>query len=202
MISALIMPEAPALEVKAQIRLAPLTRSHRPPSLGRKQGWLTVSNRDWNPYILTINGDDLFLRRDGGGGVVIPSGATVTIALGKDTYDLHGEGGELKVRIRESRTTILSLEPFGYVGSTGLTGVVNDGDRVSKATLFNSFSPPVVIHPPPPIIVRPPADRPPPAVVRPPAHRPPPHGRPERPGNRPGGKRDDGWSIIFNFGKK
>ena len=204
MLSALIAPEAPALEVKAQVRLAPLTRSHRAPALGRKQGWLTVSNRDWNSYTLAINGDDLFLRREGSGagGVVIPSGTTVTIVLGKDTYDLRGEGGErLKVRIRESRTTTLSLEPFGYAGATGLTGVANDGDRITQATLFNSYVPPVVVQPPPPIVVRPPAHRPPPS---------PPHGHgrpgPNRPGNRPGnrpdGKRDDGWSIIFNFGKK
>lgn len=196
MIHSLIAPVAPALDVRAQIRLAPVTRSHRPPSLGRRQGWLTVSNRDWNSYTLAISGDDLFLHREGAGagGVSIPSGTTVTIALGKDTYDLHGEGRErLKVRVRESRTTTLSLEPFGYVGATGLTGVVNDGDRVDQATLFASYAPPVVVQPRPPVIVRPPAHRP-----RPPS----PPGRHDRPGNRPGGKRDDGWSLIFNFGKR
>jgi hypothetical protein len=201
---------AEAVDFRARIQLAPIGRSQHPPALGRQQGWLTISNRDWSAYSLAVNGDNLFIYREnlGGGGIIIPSGASVTIALGRDTYDLRGGGPErLKVRIRNSRTTTLSLEPFGYVGAAGLTGVVNDGDRVTSGVLFSESHggpivvrpPPIIVAPPPPVVIRPPAHRPP-AVVRPPAHRPPAHRPPGN--NRPGGRRDDGWSLIFNFGKK
>ncbi|MDR1534435.1 MAG: hypothetical protein LBU64_04975 [Planctomycetota bacterium] len=198
-----------ALDFKVKVRLAPMARSYQPPSLGRRQGWLAISNRDWFGYTLVVGGGDkLFLHRDNAGapGVSIPSGTTVTVALNRDNYDLFGSGpGRLRVRIRESRTTTLSLEPFGYVGGTGLLGVVNDGDRVDNGTLFES--PPEVVVVRPPVIVAPP--RPPPGFNRPPAYRPPPPpphrppGRPDgRPG-RPGGRdRDDGWNLIFNFGGK
>lgn len=205
--------------VYAEVTLAPVGRHYgSPPPLGRKQGWLTITNRDWNPYTLVVNNKDkIFLYRagDGRGGMLIPSGTTVTIALEKDTYDMYGSSSEkLKVRIREGRTTTLSLEPFGYVGSTGLRGVVNDGERVRNEVLFDAYAA-VIVEPAPPttvIVNRPPP--PPPVIInRPPVvvHRPPPPGRPPhyyRPGHgrppppppprRPHHKKD-GWGFVFGI---
>ena len=217
------MPSADARDVhiQAQVNLAPLGRSYSPPPLGRKQGWLTVSNRDWQSYSVVITGKDkIYLYRDGDGygGMVIPSGATVTIALEKETYDLYGNNPDkLKVKIREGRTTTLSLEPFGYVGNTGVRGIVNDGDKVRDEILFDAYTAPIVVAPQPPAVIinRPPP--PPPVIIsRPPpsSHRPPPsygHGRPGRPGGhrpppppppRPGHHdKKDGWGFVFGFGK-
>lgn len=191
--------------MQAEVRLAPMGRSYSPPPLGRRQGWLTVSNRDWQNYTLVVDRKDkIFIYRGGQGygGVVIPSGATITIALEKETYDLYGNNSDkLKVKVREGRTTTLSLEPFGYVGNTGLMGVVNDGDKVRNEVLFDNYAPPVVIQPPPTIIVnRPPppppviVNRPPVIVHRPPAHRPPP----PPPRHRDRGRKD-GWGFSFGF---
>lgn len=193
--------------VRAEVRLAPMGRSFSPPALGRRQGWLTVSNRDWISYSLVFDRDDniyLYRSDSGMGGMVIPSGTTITVALEKDTYDLRGNtGNKLKVRVREGRTTTLSLEPFGYVGNTGLVGVSNDGDRVRRETLFSAYTTQVVVPSAPVIINRPP---PPPIVVRPPSYRPPPP-RPgyyhPRPGNRPPPPpppRRDGWGFSVHFG--
>ncbi|MCL2000683.1 MAG: hypothetical protein FWG74_04540, partial [Planctomycetes bacterium] len=163
-----VLPKAGAGTVQVNVNLAPLGRSFSPPPLARNQGWLTVSNRDWTNYSLVVQGNNrLFLYRagDGFGGTIIPSGATVTIALQKATYDLYGNHPEkLRTRIREGRTTTLSLEPFGFVGQTGLIGVVNDGDRVRNGTLFDIHVAPVVVAPPPPPGggVRPPPPPPPP----------------------------------------
>ncbi|MCC8190688.1 MAG: hypothetical protein LIP77_08650 [Planctomycetes bacterium] len=201
-----------ASRVHAEITLAPLGRHHgSPPPLGRRQGWLTISNRDWQPYTLAANHKErLFLYRagSGGGGILIPSGTTVTIALEKGTYDLYGSTSDkIKVKIREGRTSTLSLEPFGYANSPGLRGVVNDGDKVRTGTLFDPYittvvrpGPPVVVAPPPPSVIV----APPPVVIRPPAHRPPPP-RPG-PGHRPGpgghGGKNDGWGFVIGFGKR
>jgi hypothetical protein len=201
---------APA--VAAQITFAPLRQSYSPPPLGRKQGFLVISNRDWMDYGLTIDysGEKLYLHRPGMGygTVQIPSGASVTLALPKDNFELYGDSGEeLRVRIREGRTTTLSLEPVGHVGNTGLVGVVNDGDRTRSETLFYE-APSVVVQPsPPPIIVTPPPRPPvivvpprPPVVVRPPPHRPPPHGRPPPPHRpRPSRDRNKGWGFSLFF---
>lgn len=192
--------------MQAEVRLAPMGRSYSPPPLGRKQGWLTISNRDWQNYTVVVDRKDkIFIYRGGQGygGMVIPSGATITIALEKETYDLYGNNSDkLKVRVREGRTTTLSLEPFGYVGNTGLMGVVNDGDKVRNEVLFDNYAPPVVIQQPPTIIVnRPPppppviVNRPPVIVHRPPAHRPPP---PPPPRHRDRGRKD-GWGFSFGF---
>ena len=208
--------QARDVSVRAEVRMAPLSRHHgAPPPLGRKQGWLTISNRDWQPYSLVVERKDrLFLYRanEGRGGIMIPSGATITIALEKETYDLYGSRSDkLKVKIREGRTTTLALEPFGYVGSTGLRGIVNDGDKVRDEVLFDGYVHTVVVpQPAPPVVIAPPP--PPPVIVRPPVvvspgrpghHRPPPP-PPSRPGHgRPShGGKNDGWGFVFGFGKK
>ncbi len=169
---------------RAQVRMAPLGRVYPVPPLGRKQGWLTISNQDWKTYTLQQGGDDkLFLYREGTGGyggVVIPSGTTVTIAVEKDNYDLYGNNPDrLKVRVREGRTTTLVLEPFGFVGNSGLVGVVNDGERVRRGTLFDTYTTTVVVPAPPPppptvIVQPPPPPPPPPVIIRPPVRRRPP----------------------------
>ena len=202
--------QAGQVHVQAEVRLAPVGRSYAPPALGRKQGWLTISNRDWQDYTLVVDRKDkLFLYRagQGYGGMVIPSGATMTIALEKETYDLYGNNSDkLKVKIREGRTTSLSLEPFGYVGNTGLMGVVNDGDKVRNEVLYDNYAPPVVIQQPPTVIVnRPPPpppviiQRPPVVVQRPPYHRPPAH-RPPPPPRR--NDRRDGWGFTFGYSSR
>ena len=188
----------------AQVTMAPLGRAYSPPPLGRKQGWLVISNRDWMDYTLSIdyNDEKLYLYRQGQGwgSVHLPSGSTITIALEKDTWDLYGNSSEkLKVRIREGRTTTLSLEPFGYVGNTGLMGVVNDGNNIRNETLFNVYTQPVIVTPPPPAIIieQPP---PPPVIVgRPPRYRPhgyypappPPPPPPPKPERLPGATEAD-----------
>lgn len=185
-------------QMAAQVTLAPLGRAYSPPALGRKQGWLVITNRDWVNYSLNIDYKDeklyLYQEGQGWGSVHLPSGSTITLALEKDTWDLYGNASEkLKVRIREGRTTTLSLEPFGTVGNTGLIGVVNDGDRTRSETLFDMYTPPVVVTRPPAIIV----EQPPPVIVerpypRPPMHRPPPPPPPPRP-------RKQGWGFSMFF---
>lgn len=199
---------------QAEVTYAPLGRAYNsPPPLGRKQGWLTISNRDWQTYTLVVDRKDkLFLYRGGQGygGMVIPSGATVTIVVEKETYDLYGNNSDkLKVRVREGRTTTLSLEPFGYVGNTGLMGVVNDGDKVRNEVLFDNYAPPVVVQQPPIIVQQPPTvivNRPPPPppviVSRPPVVvRPGPPRRPPPPPPPPPRRHDrrDGWGFSFGF---
>lgn len=224
LVLAAIRPVAAGTTIDVRVNLAPLGRAFSPPPLGRRQGWLTVSNRDWIPLSLRIEGDRMFLHRGGGGfgGVIIGSGSSVTIALDRNTYDLFGSSPErLRVRIREGRTTTLSLEPFGFVGNTGLQGVVNDGDRVRTGVLFGGGGntvvipqPPVVVAPPPPpIIIQRPPLRPAPPPHRPP-HRPPsrpgfgpgprpqPLPEPPPPSRRPGGGRDDGWGFTFGFERR
>ncbi|MCC8109731.1 MAG: hypothetical protein LIQ30_11960, partial [Planctomycetes bacterium] len=80
----------------AEVRLAPLGRSMAPPSLGRKEGWLTISNRDWQDYTVRVEKERVFVTPGGGyrqygytggyGEVTVPSGSTVTLAVEKDTY--------------------------------------------------------------------------------------------------------------------
>ncbi|MDR0362166.1 MAG: hypothetical protein LBJ46_05715 [Planctomycetota bacterium] len=189
----------------AQIAHAPLHHSHNPPPLGRKQGWLVISNRDWMDYSLMIDysKEKIYLYRPGMGygTVQAPSGTSITLALPKDNWDVYGQGDQkLKVRIREGRTTTLSLEPFGYAGNTGLNAVANDGDRVRSETLF--FDIPQIIVQPPPVVVAPPPR--PPVVIMPPPHRPPPHRPPHRPPphrppHGPGRDRNKGWGFSLFF---
>ena len=203
--------------MQVQVTLAPMGRSFGPPPLGRKQGWVAISNRDWMDYTLNIDpgGKKLYLYRhgQGWGSVHLPSGSTITLALGNDTWDLYGDGSaRLRVRVREGRTTTLSLEPFGFVGNTGLTGIANDGSNVRRETLFAFAAQPIVVAPPPPPIIvhQPPppviVTRPPPVVIAPP-HRPPPpppHRPPPPPVHRPPppppppAKRGWGFSLFFD----
>ncbi len=196
-----------------RIALAPLHRAHAVPPLGRKQGWLAITNRDWEDYYLEQSSKDkLFLHRERVRGrgpmIAIPSGATITIAIDRDSYDLMGETSDrLRVRVREGRTTTLSLEPFGYRGNSGLVGIVNDGDRVRKETLYDTYSAPVIVPAPPPVVIERPAPPPPVVVTRPPVvverpvvvhpapgRRPPPPPPPPPPKRKP-----DGWGFFFGF---
>lgn len=210
-VTAVMALAAPAFAaMSAHVTFAPLSRQHTPPPLGRKQGWLVINNHDWMDYSLHVDysREKLYLYRQGQGygSVQVPSGSSVTLALPKDNWDLYGDSSnDLKVRIREGKTTTLSLEPFGYVGNTGLNAVVNDGERIRSESIFNAYTPPVVVQPPPPpVVVQPPPvivqPAPPPIIInRPPlpsrpGHRPPP---PSRPGRRPG--KNNGWGFSFFF---
>jgi hypothetical protein len=207
---ALVMASpATAAGVEVEVRLAPLGRTYAPPRLGSKQGWLSISNRDWKDYTFVENKKGRATLYEGGinypGSIVIPSGSTITIALEKDTWDIMGNTNDrLKVKVREGRTSTVSLEPFGYKGNTGLRGISNDGDRVRDEILFNVYvQPPVVIQPPPAIIIdRPPPppviiQRPPVVVVPPYHHRPPPPPPHYHHSGRP--HHGDSWGFSFGF---
>lgn len=168
------------------------------PSRFDKEGWLSISNHDWQPYFINIvPGDErIFISRHPNGGMVVNSGENVVVNLRKNTYKTYGDSGnKLEVRVREGETTTLDLNPFGVVGNSGLTGVARDRQRVRSETLFNNYAPPptVIVQPAPPpaVIVRP---APPPVVIErrppvivvpggPPHYRrygPPPHHPPYR----------------------
>lgn len=208
---------ANALAAGAEVRLAPLGRSYAPPHLGSKQGWLSISNRDWQDYTFVENKKGRATLYEGRmgypGGIVIPSGSTITIAVEKDTWEIMGNTGDrLKVKVREGRTSTVSLEPFGYAGNSGLRGISNDGDKVRDEILFDVYmAPPVVIQQPPVVVQRPPTviierPAPPPVIVhrspvvvhRPGPPRPPPP--PPRPPSRP--HRDKGWGFNFGFNSR
>lgn len=222
---------APARAAGAEVRLAPLGRSYAPPHLGHKQGWLSISNRDWQDYTWVENKKGRATLYEGRmgypGAVYIPSGTTITIAVEKDTWEIMGNTNDkLKVKVREGRTSTVSLEPFGYSGNNGLRGISNDGDRVRDEVLFDAYVPPVIVQQPPTVIVERPAPppviierpappviierpapppvivhRPPVVVHRPPPviHRPPPP-PPPRPSHRP--HRDKGWGFNFGFSSR
>lgn len=199
-----------------EVTLAPMSRSHRPPPLGKRQGWLTISNRDWRSYTVVVTGKDkIYIYRDNAprrGGVTVPSGTSVTLALEKDTYDIYGSHSDkMRVRIREGRTATLSLEPFGRKGRSGLRGVISDGGRSHNSILFDAYverpgpshqrpghsgkpTPP----PPPSVIVRPPvAHKPPPTPPgKPGGHKPPPpqQGKPGKPGKP---DKNDRWDNVY-----
>ena len=211
LVMAFLAAAVPAMagQFGVSVTLAPSGRAFAPPALGRKQGWLTITNRDWFDYTLNVDhgSEKLFLYRQGQGwgSVHIPSGTTISLALNKNTWDLYGNtNGRLKVRIREGRTTTLSLEPFGFVGNTGLVGIANDGNNVRRETLFEVMSAPVVIAPAPPTVIvqQPPPPpviihRPPPVVVAPPPVVVVPPRRPPPP-RRGGGGSGWGFSMFFN----
>lgn len=200
---------------QAEVTFARIGRSFAPPPLGRKDGWLTITNYDWKDYSIAVSRKGtLYISPATGGGTLLRSGTQITLALEKDTWDVYGASGEkLKVKVREGRTSTLDLQPFGYVGNTGLRGISNDGEKVRSEVLFDVYSaPPVVVQRPPvvvqqpPVIVQTPPPPPvivqrPPVVIAPPVHRPPP--RPShRPGYRPGHGKRDGWGFTFGFNSK
>lgn len=193
-----------------EVTLAPLSRSHRPPPLGRRQGWLTISNRDWQSYTVVANKGKIYIYRDSShrrGGVVIPSGTSRTIALERDTYDVYGSHSDkMRVRIHEGRTSTISLEPFGRRGHSGLRGVITDGGKGRRGTLFDAYSSKPSQHrpgpqpkpqpgkntpPPPPVIInRPPVVNHQPSKPGPggPGHN---SGKPGKPGNQ------DKWGPVY-----
>lgn len=131
------------------------------PALYAKEGWLSVSNRDWQPYFLLIDVQKkrMFLSRNPNGGVQIDSGQNVVLNVRKEGYKLYGDSGEkLTVKIRENLTTTLALEPFGVFGNSGLTGVATDQGKTKSEVLFYPFVPrpqTVIIERPAPVIVEP-----------------------------------------------
>ena len=152
------------------------------PLLGTREGWLSISNRDWQPYFLLVNPSDkrMFISRFENGGTIINPGENVVLNVRRETYKLFGDTGKsLQVRIRDNLTTTLSLDPFGVVGNSGLMGVSTDRDRVRNEVLFNAFVPPAQVVVMPPQVVY---EHPAPVIVA-----PPPsvqfyygHGRPSR----------------------
>ncbi len=199
--------EAAAAQV--EVRLAPVSRTYAPPPLGRKQGWLTIVNRDWKPYTVSIMKKGRMALTEGeihGGGTIIRSGQSVTMAVEKDTWELFGSsGGKLKCKVREGRTSTISLEPYGYANSAGLRGVSNDGEDVRAEVLVEAYAPPPVVVQRPPVVVERPVIVERPVVVAPPppviVHRPPvvvhrPYHRPPPPRRR----NRDGWDFTFGFG--
>lgn len=133
------------------------------PALCEKEGWLSVTNRDWEPYYLQINIKDkrMFLSKHPNGGVEIDSGENVVLNIRKEGYKLYGDSGEkLEVKIRENLTTTLSLEPFGMFGNSGLRGVATDRGKVRSEILFEPYYPrpqTIIVEPvPAPVIVAPP----------------------------------------------
>lgn len=196
---------SPEAKAASRIELNHISRQYAPPPMGRKEGLLAISNRDWQDYTLVITdkGRMSLYRGDttyaGYRNYRLPAGSTVYMALEKDTWRINAENTDrLRVKIREGRTSTLSLNPFGYVGNTGLMGVTNDGDKVREEVLFDSYTQPVVVRPP--TIVAPPPPptiiaRPPVIVQRPPVvvHRPPPPPPPRR------HYRDDSWGFSFGF---
>ena len=151
-----------------------VTMSSAYPALYEKQGWLSISNRDWQPYFLIVNESDekMYLSRNNNGGTVINPGENVVLNIRRNGYKLYGDTGEkLEVKIRENLTTTLSLEPFGVFGNSGLTGVATDRGKIKSQVLFAPYVPvqrvivepaPVVIAPPPPAVIV----APPPPTVR------------------------------------
>lgn len=193
-----------------RIELNTITRQYAPPPMGRKEGLLAVSNRDWNDYtmVVTKKGRISLYRGDsayaGYRNYRLPAGTTVYLALEKDTWQINAENTDrLKVKVREGRTSTLSLNPFGFRGNTGLMGVTNDGDRVREEVLFDNYSRPVVVQPPT-VVVPPP---PPTIITRPPVivadpyyryhRRPPPPPPPPRRHHR-----DDSWGFSFGFNSR
>lgn len=140
-----------------------------------KEGWLSISNHDWMPYYILINQGDkrIFISRAPNGGIMVNSGQNVVVNLRKETYKMYGDSGnKLEVKVRENETNRLSLNPFGVVGNSGLTGVSTERDKVRSEVLFNNYvpAPTVIIQEPAPVIVVPPP--PPPVYYRPPYYGP------------------------------
>ncbi len=134
------------------------------PAVYSGEGWLSISNSDWEPYYLAYDAKSrrMVLSDYPNGGVEIAAGSNRAVNIRKGTYRLYGESGrELKVHIREHEVTYLSLAPFGVIGNSGLTGVARDRERSRQEVLIANWSPPppVVVQPAPVVVV--PAPRPP-----------------------------------------
>lgn len=189
-----------------RIQLNTISRQYAPPPMMRKEGLLAISNRDWQDYtmVVTRKGRISLYRGDasyaGYRNFRLPAGSTVYLALEKDTWEVSAENTDrLKVKVREGRTSTLSLNPFGFAGNTGLMGVTNDGDKVREQVLFDNYTRPVVVQPPTVVVPPPPPTiiTRPPVIVhdpyrRPPYHRPPPPPPPRR-------RHGDNWGFSFGF---
>lgn len=143
------------------------------PSRYDKEGWISVSNHDLMPYYILIDQNDkrIFISRSPNGGMVVDSGQNVVVNVRKATYKMYGDSGnKLEVKVRENETNRLSLNPFGVIGNSGLTGVSTERDRVRSEVLFSNYVPaPAVVIQEAPVIVVPSA--PPPPVFYGPPHR-------------------------------
>lgn len=191
------------VQAAEQIRLNTIRRQYAPPPMHQKEGLLAVSNRDWKSYTLVVTkkGRLSLYRGDTGyagyASYPLPPGSTVYLALEKDTWEITAENRDrLKVKIREGRTSTLSLNPFGFRGNPGLMGVSNDGERAREQVLFDNYTQPVIVQPPTVIVPPPPPTivRPPVVVVDPPRyyHAPPP------PRRHHGGSD---WGFSFGFSR-
>lgn len=128
------------------------------PSLYAKEGWLSVSNQDYEAYFLNVDRGSkrIFISRVPNGGFEVAAGENIVINTRKETYKMYGDSGiKLEVKVREGETTRLQLVPFGVVGNSGLQGIVQDRERVRNEILFNNYTPPpaVVVVPERPVVV-------------------------------------------------
>lgn len=124
-----------------------------------KEGWLSISNTDLRTYYLSVDAKAkrMFLSAEPNGGYEIPPGENRAINTRKEEYKLYGDSGsDLKVRVRESEVTRLSLVPFGVVGNSGLNGIVRDRERTRSEVLIANYVPvPQVVVQPAPVVVVP-----------------------------------------------
>lgn len=189
----------------AEVQLAPISQTYAAPSLGRRQGWLTIVNRDWKSYTVNImqNGRMAITAGEVYGGTVVHSGQSVILAVEAETWEVYGSSGAmLKCKVREGGGSMISLEPYGYANNSGLRGVSNDGENVRSEILIHNYSQPVVIQRPsvvvecPVVVAHPPVHRPHVVMGRPHHrpnhdfhHRPQPSRRPQLRDDRDGGGR-------------
>jgi hypothetical protein len=136
-----------------------ITMSSAFPPRYDKEGWLTIMNRDWQPYYVNIavQNKRIFISRSPNGGFALQSGQSITVNIRKEGYKAYGDTGKsLTVKVREAETTTLSLNPFGVFGNSGLTGVATDREKVRTEVLFSNYVPaPTVIVQEPPVVVVP-----------------------------------------------
>ncbi len=137
-----------------------ITMSSAFPPRYDKEGWLTISNRDWQSYYVNVvpGNKRIFLSKAPNGGMELHSGQSITLNLRKETYKTYGDTGRnLNVKVREGETTTLSLNPFGVFGNSGLTGVATDREKVRTEVLFSNYvpAPTIVVQEPAPVVVVP-----------------------------------------------
>ncbi len=141
---ALFLSFSPSL-FAADRELAPLQmRKPGQPVLDRRQGWLTISNRDWVDYYLTIDADHarIMLDRQNNGGTRIASGSYQVVPLERAMWEVVGDSDRdmVEVRIRPGLESELALVPTGSGNQSGLVGVtMSDGSR-NTGTLFGTGS--------------------------------------------------------------
>lgn len=157
--SPIMSPEAVIVEDGSPITPVEVLDVEAFPSLYTKEGWLSISNQDWESYYLIVDqkAKRLFISRAPNGGMELESGRNRTLNIRKETYKIYGDSGrDLKIKVREGEVTRLSLVPFGVVGNSGLNGIVQDRERVNSERLFDNYVPPpaMVIVREPPVVVQ------------------------------------------------